>query len=179
MDIWQLGFLFSKYVGNRMQEITQHKFCVFLDTIRQCWKGHKVKTKQDKRQKISVKYILSHRSCRILPRLGALFMLLTFLFNSVNGDATHALAEEKEMTCNLVVLASAVTLYICIKQQFWISDFIVWHCSHSAWWLKSHSVPNVWWLMGSASFNSSLKKEINKIQILVGLNKYCLCVNRT
>lgn len=42
-------------------------------------------------------------------------MLLTFLFNSVNRDATHALAEEKEMTCNLVVLASAVTLYICIK----------------------------------------------------------------
>lgn len=34
MDIWQLDFLFSKYVGNRMQEITQHKFCVFLDTIR-------------------------------------------------------------------------------------------------------------------------------------------------
>lgn len=34
MDIWQLGFLFSKYVGNRMQETTQHKFGVVLDTIR-------------------------------------------------------------------------------------------------------------------------------------------------
>lgn len=35
IDVLQQGFLFTENAGNRMQEITQHKFGVFLDNSRQ------------------------------------------------------------------------------------------------------------------------------------------------